>query len=75
MILKELSRRSAKTSTPKEGIFEVTVPSMKFIAVDGNGPLTGENIQKTMYAVFNLAYGIKICRMHGVRPGDTTNTP
>ena len=54
--------------SPKEGIFEVTVPPMKFIAVDGNGPLTGENIQKTMEVVFNLAYGIKMCRMHGVQP-------
>jgi hypothetical protein len=51
--------------SPKAGIFEVSVPSMNFIAVDGNGPLSGENIQKMMGALFNLAYGIK---MHGIRP-------
>lgn len=28
----------------KEDILEVSVPSMKFIAVDGNGPLNGESI-------------------------------
>jgi len=29
--------------SPKTGIFEVTIPSMKLIAVDGNGPLNGEH--------------------------------
>ncbi|MFA7031724.1 MAG: GyrI-like domain-containing protein [Candidatus Methanomethylophilaceae archaeon] len=56
--------------SPKEGIFEVSVPSMKFIAVDGSGPLTGENIQEMMEVIFNLAYGIRLCRMHGVQPED-----
>ena len=43
---------------------------MKFIAVDGSGPLTGENIQEMMEVIFNLAYGIRLCRMHGVQPED-----
>jgi len=54
--------------SPKASIFEVSVPSMKFIAVDGSGPLTGENIQEMMEVIFNLAYGIRLCRMHGVQP-------
>jgi hypothetical protein len=56
--------------SPKASIFEVSVPSMKFIAVDGSGPLTGENIQEMMEVIFNLAYGIRLCRMHGVQPED-----
>ncbi len=54
--------------SPKEGIFEVSVPSMKFIAVDGNGPLNEESIQKMMGVLFNLAYGIKMSRMHVAQP-------
>ena len=41
---------------------------MKFITVDGGGPLTGENIQKTMEVIFNLIYGVQISRMHRARP-------
>jgi hypothetical protein len=68
MVKRDFKKERKDLYSPKAGIFEVSVPSMKFIAVDGIGPLTGENIQKMMGVIFNLAYGIKLCRMHGVQP-------
>jgi len=54
--------------SPKAGIFEVSVPPMRFIAVDGRGPLEGGDIQGKMGVLFNLAYGIKMSRMQGIQP-------
>ncbi|MDD2779174.1 MAG: hypothetical protein WC194_04090 [Mesotoga sp.] len=48
---------------------------MKFIAADGSGPLTGENIRKMMEIIFNLAYGIKLCRMPPEGLYGTLDTP
>ncbi|MDY0236962.1 MAG: GyrI-like domain-containing protein [Gudongella sp.] len=68
MTKRDFKKERKDLYSPKPGIFEVSVPSMRFIAVDGEGPLDGERIQGRMQTLFNLAYGIKMCRMHGIQP-------